>query len=405
MLDGMKQTVTDIMMKPSKINVCIAVVTVQLVFCGWAILAKVSMSGPDAVNPIVFAFYREMLGTAVMLGIAWHSDGFCRPHIQDVPRFLLLGFCCFAAIYGFLLALRMTSATDASMIQPLNPVMAVIFGTCMGIEELTTLRVLGVFLCAVGSTVVTVMSSTEDEASAPHTPEWMLLLFFCCCASAVLFLAQKAMLNKYPTTSVTAWYYTTASLLTACAATPEMVQDPSAFARPFEDSTIVLALCYAVIFATVINYEVLSWANKHTASSTVMSFSAIQPIGTALLAYFTLNTDVHLGQVGGGFIIIVGLLLVLHSSSIENTASSEELGENSRQDKDCNAETDALLPSGDGEEQLENSDSETGNVLYDYENENGLYAQCDDAESIGKLDHNSCTSSQQSMNGLGGEDV
>jgi len=52
-----------------------ALLATQVIFCGWVILAKVSVSGGYPVKPIVFCFYRETLSALFMLGIAWHTDG------------------------------------------------------------------------------------------------------------------------------------------------------------------------------------------------------------------------------------------------------------------------------------------------------------------------------------------
>jgi len=287
-----------------------ALLATQVIFCGWVILAKVSVSGGYPVKPIVFCFYRETLSALFMLGIAWHTDGVIVPHSRDIPRIVMLGCCTFLCIFGYLTALEYTSAADAALLAPLQPVMAIIMGALVGLEQLTLQRAGGVLMCTLGSMTVTVFSGDEDPGSAPNPMAGMLILLGTSMSAAVLFLAQKKLLGIYPSPSVTAWYYTAAGIMTTIVAMKEAVADPAAFVKPFEHSMLIFAMIYAVIFATVVNYEVLSWANQHTAASTVMSFAAIQPMGTTLLSYFLLHTEVHMAQIVGGLAIIVGLFFV-----------------------------------------------------------------------------------------------
>ena len=136
----------------------------------------------------------------------------------------------------------------------------------------------------------------QDEESAPQPLLGMTMLVFCAISNAVMFLAQKKLLRRYPCTSVTAWYYLAAGLLTAIIASRELFIDPTAFIEPFQSTLVIVALAYAVCFATVVNYEVLSWANGHTAASTVMSFAAIQTVRTTILSSALLHTEAYVGQ-------------------------------------------------------------------------------------------------------------
>jgi len=101
--------------------------------------------------------------------------------------------------------------------------------------------------------------------------------------------------------------------MTTFVASREAFVDPVSFVAPFQSSLVVGALLYAVLFATVVNYEILSWANKHMPASTIMSFAAVQTAGTTILSGLILHTDVYMGQALGGIGIISGLFLVAHA--------------------------------------------------------------------------------------------
>ena len=92
---------------------------------------------------------------------------------------------------------------------------------------------------------------------------------------------------------------------------------PASFLTPFESPLIITALCYAVVFATVVNYEILSWANRHIPASTIMSFAAVQTAGTTILSCIILHTQVVIGQAVGGLGIVTGLFLVANAPTKE----------------------------------------------------------------------------------------
>lgn len=306
--DGIWRRIERLWRSPPQGLVYMGLLCVQLVFCGWVIFAKIAMSEPYAIRPIVFCFYRECLSALVMIAIALKIDGFVVPKRRDLPRFILLGFCTFFCIYGYLWALEYVSATDAALMSPLQPVLTVVFGAAAGIEHLTLQRNFGVASCALGSLTVTLFSGVEDKKDARDAMFGMMLLFGCATAAAVLFLAQKRVLQVYPSTTVTACYYSIAGCMTAFVASPEVYADPGSFLGPFDNKIIFAAILYAVAFATVLNYEVLSWANSHTAASTVMSFSAIQPIGASILSMLILHSKVYWPQAVGGLAIVLIVL-------------------------------------------------------------------------------------------------
>jgi len=62
----------------------------------------------------------------------------------------------------YLTALEYTSAEDAALLSPLQPVMAVLLGICAGLETASIQRIGGVLFCALGSLCVTVFSKEVE---------------------------------------------------------------------------------------------------------------------------------------------------------------------------------------------------------------------------------------------------
>jgi len=55
-----------------------------------------------------------------------------------------------------------------------------------------------------------------------------------------------------------------------------------------------------VLLQTTIGYLLITWTNKHTTATIVAAGSTLQPVTTAVLAYFILNTVVTLREALGG---------------------------------------------------------------------------------------------------------
>ena len=63
----------------------------------------------------------------------------------------------------------------------------------------------------------------------------------------------------------------------------------------------------------IVNYILISWANKYSAPSLVSQYMAVQPISTALLSMAAGIATFQYPQIIGGILIAVGLFTTLRS--------------------------------------------------------------------------------------------
>ena len=300
----------------------VAVLTsIQLIFSGWHVLGKKALN--DDVQPLVFAFYREISASICMAGIAFLTDGasFIRPARADIPRFLVLGACSFANVVGSVVALKFISAANYALLQPAVPVFAAAIAVVLRMEPLSLGKACGVLLAVAGAVVTTVLSPSSSEGSTPPGTANPVLgnvvTILAALGMALLVVLQKRVLQTYPANTVTFLFYSFGALLTAVALAIQAMWGAGPLgpvsAASFAPTQPVIwgALAYAMVFATVYNYCALTWANTKVPASIVAAFLTLQPIGTVILSLiFGLEKEFNGYQGLGGALVIAGLLVI-----------------------------------------------------------------------------------------------
>ena len=151
-------------------------VTVQLIFGGYAIVVKLALN--DSVDALVFSLYRD-LGASVVLGGACLLMGERKP-VPPSDRLLFLGVGFFGITItqtAMVVALQYVPAFNASLMQPSQPVLTLLLALLLRMETLRlrsaagSLKVLGILIGCAGATY-TVLSAahTKDETSEPAHP-------------------------------------------------------------------------------------------------------------------------------------------------------------------------------------------------------------------------------------------
>jgi len=300
----------------------------------------------SSMPPLQFAFLRELYSAMIMAMIAVFKDGMLMPAVSDIPRLLVLGTCgTFLPHVLFLIGLLLTSPLVAAIYMPLIPVFGGLLAVITRTEVYNTKTLLCKWFFSIGavsggaliiihaSSATGVAHHTTHHASSHHASVTVsagsdhsedskedgdaamsasFIIGNVCLLCNVLSFAsflflQKSFLAKFPPMTLTTWGYSIGMIEMG------MLALSSGQLTHLAVSTLSLELgCvlgFLVLVCTVVNYNLYTWANSILPSSTVSLFHGTNPVFTALLSHYILDTDVTAIHLVGGVMILSGLQL------------------------------------------------------------------------------------------------
>ena len=231
----------------------------------------------------------------------------------------------------YIVGLKLSSAIDAAVWQPSQPLFTLVFAIAMGMEVASLRKVSGVLVAIAAVSFLTWSDYIQASQPAQAGQPVHAIFFFNCLGTPVQTLAMKPLLQKYPTDLVLAWcnaivaiMYMAASIIVSSSPPLLDIMCPppdQSCGNGFEvDLSAVGGLLYFIVFNGILAYWLNAWASKHVDGSNVSCYAVMQPVTAACLSLLVIfltdpphynlrmPTYVHLIATVG---ILLGLLLLI----------------------------------------------------------------------------------------------
>ena len=202
----------------------------------------------------------------------------------------------------FLVGLQYTTAVNAVLVITTIPVFTYAIAVLLGREPLGPYRALGIGVALAG---VLYLVGTSYQASPKHALGDLMVMGNALSYAAFLVLSRP-MLQKYDPLSLTTWMFLVGAVVFVPLAFHFGLRGQLAAASP---STLGWML-YIVIGPSVLAYLLNARVLRHVPSSTVAIFTYVQPIFTAIAAYFVLAAPLQWKVLPAAALVFAGVWLV-----------------------------------------------------------------------------------------------
>lgn len=286
---------------PKRTRLILALAANQLLASGTHLIAKGALL---VLNPLAVALLRFVSASLVLFGYLRFRRGLVPVERRDWGAFLVLGFLVVPVNQGcFLFGLSRSTASHASLLYALTPLVVLLFARKLLHEEGIASKAAGVLAAFAGVAVILLERGLRHEMTLLSGD---LLLLVAVVAWAAYTVLSKRLLARYDAMTVTGWSIISGTLLCLPA-----LFVPGAI-PPLESITLPVwgAIAYLAVGTSVIAYPLWSYALRHMDASKVAVTSNTQPIVTAALSWMLFGERFTPGFFVGAALILAGVTWV-----------------------------------------------------------------------------------------------
>jgi drug/metabolite transporter (DMT)-like permease len=272
----------------------------------WAFAFPLIKIGLNELNPINLTILRIFIVCICFLFILILKPiKITKLNIKDIPKLFFLGF--FGVVgYHFTLNYgeQYISAGVASLIITTIPIFIVILALIFLSEKITVNLLLGITLSLFGVIIISMFGNTDIILEIKYILGAIAVLFSAFFGAFYTVFGKK-LLEKYSPLSLTTYAILIGSLGMIPFINLSLFDELAKLSITGWSAVIFLA-----IFPTVISYVLWYVALDLKPASELGIYLYLMPIISTILSFFILNENITILFIFGGFLIIIGLLIV-----------------------------------------------------------------------------------------------
>jgi drug/metabolite transporter (DMT)-like permease len=264
-------------MKQKTLQAHLALFIVNVLYGASHVLAKGVM--PDYLTPSVFILFR-VAGATLLFWLVLSLTKSKPIERKDFPLIALCGLFGVAINQLFFFhGLNLSSAINSGIIMALNPIMVVILSFFLFKERLTSLKITGITLGAVGAILLTLKASSHVGDSRLGD----LFLFLNALSYAIYLVLAKPLMKKYSPIQVITWVFTFGLIFVLLF--PPTISELSQTNFQRISTEIWWKIAYVVIGVTFFTYLLTIFGLKYLSATVSSAYIYTQPVMVMLFTF------------------------------------------------------------------------------------------------------------------------
>ena len=244
----------------------------------WGLMAPIGKSALMEFSALSVTTFR-MVGAAACF---WLLSAFCKYEHVDHRDMLKIFFASlFALVFNqgvYIFGLSMTSPIDASIVTTTLPIVTMIIAAIYLKEPITNLKVLGIFVGAMGALTLILSSQTAGSGNGSIIGD---LLFLVAQISFSIYLTVfKGLSQKYSPITLNKWMFIYASMCYI----PFSYQDVAGIQWAEVSTAAYVQIGYVVIGGSFLAYIFIMTAQRLLRPTVVSMYNYMQPIVASIAA-------------------------------------------------------------------------------------------------------------------------
>lgn len=265
---------------------------------------------PHKIGPSAFVFLRVLIAGILF----WIVKSFIKEKVEKKDFFILIVCGLFGITINMLLffhGLSLTSPIDASIIMTSVPVMVLIFGALVLKEKITTYKIIGISVGAIGAVLLILFSKKSGGTSSVLGNTF---IFINACSYATYLVLIKPLMKKYNPFTVVSWVFLFGFIFMF----PIGIKDALTTNYAAFTLNTYLTVAFVIIGTTFFTYLLNIYALTKVSPSVNGSYIYLQPVISFIMvsvyAYALGHTeymqDINSVKILSCLLVIIGVYMI-----------------------------------------------------------------------------------------------